>query len=284
MKLAYLVTAYKQPALFKRVFEAIYDPDNHYLVHVDKKSPDAVHRTIRDFLAQYPNARVMESSNWVYGGYSAVEIQLRAIRELLPLDWNFFLNLTGQDYPLKTQAQMKAFLAEHPGRNFLHVMDQRRDWPGSWFRMKWHWVELRGPVPLPPRKRMIPLPVVRRFLAGVTPYAGSTWFIISREFCEYLCTEQKIGRYEAFYRHTYIPEEHFFQTVIMHSPFRETVIKDNKRLIMWPDGRIHTFKSDDYNTLVASDAFFARKFDESVDREILDRLEQRLKPGVVAQR
>jgi len=281
MKLAYLITAYKQPALFKRVFEAIYDPENHYLVHIDKKSPAEVHGEIGSFLADYPNARLMESSNWVYGGYSAVEIQLRGMNELLALDWDYFINLTGQDFPLKTQAEIKAFLADHPGRNFIQVRDQRREWPQSCFRIKWRFVELRGRVPLPPRKRVIPIPIPTRFMEGITPYAGSTWFILSREFCQYVSRDESIEKYKSFYRHTYIPEEGFFQTIIMHSSFRETVVSDNKRLIMWPGGRIHTFNAGDYSSLVESDAFFARKFDESINHEMLNRLTERLRTGTV---
>jgi hypothetical protein len=258
------------------MFRAIHDPDNHYLIHIDKKAPEAFHKDVGNFLVGYPNAKLMRSRNWVYGGYSAVQIQLEAMEELFPSEWDFFVNLTGQDFPLKTQADMKEFLRGHAGKNFLHIMDQRRDWARSLFRIKWHYVELRGKVPLPARRRVLPLPFRRRFIKGAIPYGGSTWFIMSRPFCEYVCRNREVEKYKTFYKHTFIPEEGFFQTVIMHSPFKDTLVPDNKRLICWPNGRIQVFRSQDYSTLTTSDAFFARKFDETVDSEIVDRMAARL--------
>lgn len=83
-------------------------------------------------------------------------------------------------------------------------------------------------------------------------------------------------RYERFFRHSFIPDESFFQTVIMNSDFRGTVVNDYLRTInMQPKG-VQIFRERDYDFLVNSGGLFARKFDEAVDPVFLDRLEQRL--------
>jgi hypothetical protein len=75
---------------------------------------------------------------------------------------------------------------------------------------------------------------------------------------------------QEFWRWTCCPEENFFQTLIMNSRFRDWVIADNKREIVWPGPK--TFTMADYAYLKASPKFFARKFDMDVDRSILARL------------
>jgi hypothetical protein len=287
MRIAYLITAYKYPHLFKRMFKAIYDRQNLYLVHIDLKSERSFHEEIGHFLSGFPNARMMKSYDWIYGGYSAIQIQLKAMQELLNEDWDFFINLTGQDFPLKTQAFMRDYLKRERLHNFMQIRDMDTVWKQSRFRTRWYFVELQtGSVPLLRRKRVWPLPIPRSYPTGYRRYGGLTWFILNREFCEYLCFDTTHNELKEFLKHTYIPEEEFFHTVIMRSPFKDTVVNDNKRLLMWKGHRIlgfyysrlRTLTMEDVDALIASEAFFARKFDEAVDSQIIDVLESRLIP------
>ena len=66
--------------------------------------------------------------------------------------------------------------------------------------------------------------------------------------------------------------------------FAGTVDGDNRRLIKWVSnsGNPRVLTSADLPELLSSPAFFARKFDETVDAEVLDRLEARLREAVAA--
>jgi hypothetical protein len=44
-------------------------------------------------------------------------------------EWSHFINLSGQDFPLKPQKQIIAFLNANLDREFIKVMDQHRDRP-----------------------------------------------------------------------------------------------------------------------------------------------------------
>lgn len=267
------------------MFRAIYDPENIYLVHIDLKSDTSFHDEIGQFISTLPNARVMKSYDWIYGGYSAIEIQLKAMEELFNEKWDFFVNLTGQDFPLKSQAFIRDYLEQNRQHNFIQVRDMELVWKQSRFRRRWYFIELRtGSIPLLRRKRVWPIPIPRSYPKGYTRYGGLTWFILNRGFCEYLCFDRTHDSLKKFLRHTYIPEEEFFQTIIMRSPFKDTVINDNKRLLMWKGKRIlglyysrlHTLTMEDIEPLIKSEAFFARKFDETVDSQIIDFVESRL--------
>jgi len=126
--------------------------------------------------------------------------------------------------------------------------------------------------------------------------------ILSRECCEFISRSSEVERIKSFYRHTLIPDEGFFPTVLMNTNYSGSLVNDDKRAIVWiPDegirlrpraltandteslmasGRIKlrpkTFTANDTEFLLASGALFARKFDMTVDSTILDILESRL--------
>ncbi len=118
-------------------------------------------------------------------------------------------------------------------------------------------------------------------MAGVTPYIGNQWMILSRKFCEFLTYNPEVEPFKAFYRHTLIADEGFFQTVIMNTSYVPNIVNDDKRAIDWiPMGTIklrpRDFTIDDANFLTNSSHLFARKFDETLDADILSVLEAKV--------
>jgi hypothetical protein len=276
-KLAYLIAIHQYPDLFRRLFTQIHDPRDYYLVHVDRKSRPALHQAVAEFLHPYPNAEQVESQRVVWGGWSQVELYLRAIRRLLETadDWTHFINLSGQDFPLQSPGRIRTFLGQTPDRNYIQVCQPELEFPPALNRVRHYWIKIPGlPVRRPVR---IPL-IKRRFLKGVRPWHGSNWFILSRPFCQWLTTSPEVKRFERFYRHVVCPDEGFVQTVIMHSPFRDTVVSDNQRAIVWTgQSSPKTFTHADLGFLLTSGKLFARKFDPAVDQQILDDLEAHLR-------
>lgn len=280
-KIAYLLLVHRFPDQFKRLFRAIYDPQNIYLIHVDMNAGAALRSEIDEFLAPYENAAMLESKRALWGGYSLVDAELRGIERLLKMsaDWEFFINLSGQDFPLATQKQIRGFLGANRGKEFIRVLDQAELRPDTMGRVLKHVVELKD--------RIVDSLVTRLFLDGATPYIGNQWKMVSRQFCEFVCFDPAVERYKAFYRNTFIADEGFFQTVMMNTDAHGEIVNDDKRLIDWvPDGDIklrpRTFRTADADTLTKSEALFARKFDAGEDAQILDILEAHLRSSEVA--
>lgn len=279
--IAYLVLVHRYPEQFKRLFKAIHDPANHYLVHIDKNAGAGLEDDLRAFLADYPNAAVLEGQRALWGGYSLVDAELRGMARLLEMNarWDYFINLSGQDFPLATQARIRTFLGDNRGREFIRVLDQAKSRPETMGRVLQHVVERSG--------RIIDSLVTRLFLKDVTPYIGNQWKIVSRTFCRFVCHDPSVDRYKAFYRNTFIADEGFFQTVMMNTAAHGEIVNDDKRMIDWiPDGDIklrpRTFTRADADRLTSSSDFFARKFDAEVDAEIFDILEAHLRTQDVA--
>ena len=274
--IAYLVLVHRYPAQFKRMFKSIYDPANHYLIHVDKNSGPDLEADIRRFLRGFPNSAILKGHGALWGGYSLVDAELRGMAQLLEMgaDWEFFINLSGQDYPLKSQGEIAAFLERNRGKEFIKVLDQRKTRPETMQRVSRYVIEFE--------KRIVRTPFPRSFMSGVSPYIGNQWMIVSRRFCEFVCHDPQAKRYKAFYRNTFIADEGFFQTVIMNTAGHGEIVSDDLRMIDWvPDGDIklrpRTFTAEDAAELMASPCLFARKFDATVDDEILDMIDDRLR-------
>lgn len=277
--IAYLILVHRFPEQFKRMFRAIHDPQNHYLIHVDKKSGSALATDIAAFLADYPNAAILEAQNTSWGGYSLVDAEIRGMAQLLKMgaDWTHFINLSGQDFPLNSQAEIADFLRRNPGREFIRILDQQAIRPDTMHRVNHIALEWFG--------RIFRTRIARKFLKDVTPYIGTQWMIVSREFCEFVCHAPEALRYKRFYRRSFIADEGFFQTIMMNAAPHGEIVPNDLRMIDWiPDGEIklrpRTFELDDAAALLASDDLFARKFDMNEHPRILDILEAHITASV----
>ena len=114
--IGYFILLHRFPEQFKRMFHAIYAPGNSYVVHVDKGSGSEFAADIAAFLKPFQGVEIIESKNALWGGYSLVDAELRGMKQLLKMNrsWTHYINLSGQDFPLKSQAYIRAFLRANP--------------------------------------------------------------------------------------------------------------------------------------------------------------------------
>jgi hypothetical protein len=72
-------------------------------------------------------------------------------------------------------------------------------------------------------------------------------------------------------------DEMFYQSIVMSSPLKDSVVNDNLFCIDWknPNPNVpRTFISSDFERLISSGKLFARKFDITRDSAILDQLDR----------
>lgn len=273
--IAYFILVHRYPEQFKRMFRAIYLPGNSYVVHVDKSSGTALEAEVRAFLAPYQGVDMIASRKALWGGYSLVDAELRGMARLLEMSpgWTHFINLSGQDFPLKSQAHVRDYLAANPGRQFIRFADQAQVRPDTMDRVGNYAIEAMG--------RMFRTRIGRPYLPGARPYIGTQWKAVTRAFCDFVCHDPSAERFKAFYKKTFIPDEGFFQSVMLNTRGHGEVVNDDLRTIDWvPDGhgelRPHVFTTADAPRLKFSPDLFARKFDAGEDADILEILEANL--------
>lgn len=272
ISIAYLILVHRLPEQFKILFKSIYDSNNYYLIHIDKKSDISLHQDIQEFIKDYTNTYILESESIVWWGYSMVWVELNGMKKLLEVwaDWSFFINLSGQDFPLKSQKSICEFLTQNINNSFLKIANQWEERPDTMNRIE-NYFEDNG------RNIKEIIGKKRPFLQQVVPYIGWQWMILNRKCCEFICNSDESKKFEDFYVNTLIADESFFQTLLMNSSFWWNLINDHKRAIIWIADwdiklRPKTFTKRDIKFLLSKDNLFARKFDNNVDFDIINTI------------
>jgi hypothetical protein len=273
--LAYIVSAYKNLDQLARLAERLNTESSSVYIHVDKKADDAEYGRLVRTLAGRPAVHLLERHVCHWGGFGHVRATLKGIDALLASgsDFHHVVLLTGQDYPIKPLAEIERFFAEHRDSSFMaYNALPSESWSprGGLDRIEYrHW-RWRGPH--------VRLPWKRRFPAGAAPYGGGAYWNLSRACVEHVARFVE-SRPEVvdFFRHVDIPDEVFFQTVLMNSELAGSVVNDNLRYIDWTRGATPALlEARDLPALRASPKLFARKFDVFHDGKILDLVDTEL--------
>jgi hypothetical protein len=269
-QVAYGIMVHESIEAVARLFAAISDPHNLYLFHVDSKADPALHSAIQEIAEANSNVRLIGSQSVTWGGFSQVEVELRLMGCALEFgDWTHFVNLSGRDFPLRSQDSIRAELAKHIGTSFIGGATFRENWPAEdqMWRITSYFVEDEAGIrSLFPREWPFP---------EIILYGGPSWFVLAREFCSYVRESPDALRILDFYRNCALPDESVFQTIIWNSPFAPRTVSDCRRFTKWVLGEAHprTLTSADLDEMLASGDFFARKFDAGVDAAVLGLLE-----------
>lgn len=103
VRLAFLMTVYADAPFVERLFSRIYGADHYYLLHVDPSgaSADFV-KSMRELAARYTNVFLSNDIPVVYGASTATILLTRTMAWFLKYasGWDYFVPLTGSDYPL----------------------------------------------------------------------------------------------------------------------------------------------------------------------------------------
>ncbi len=256
--------------------DRIYHPDDAYYVDVFNNN----------LVPQWREALNLPTSNFTtvfkyadgWGSFKLVQATLDAMRHFRETDYDYFINLSGQCYPLRPVEEIKQRLVAARGKALMeHEPFPRPRWSderGGFRRVDHFWFKPFRTL------NMWSLPRLGRVPLGMQPYGGSQWFCLPKKHVErildILDEHPEVVR---FYQHSFIPDEMFFQTILMNSELRDEVINDNKRFTDWSKKCVPTpaiLLSEDLTRLERSGMFFARKFDPDIDPRILDLLDLKL--------
>jgi len=302
MKIAYLILAHHQSAHLRRLISALDYADGHFFVHVDLKSDFS-----RFAGLEKSNVTVLQKRINVYrAGFSQITAMLSLVEAALQLHaFDYYIFLSGVDYPIKDNRYIHEFLMQHRGVNFINFYPLTGDAAGIHHLTKYHLVDLVAGLPGPLALLMrLMLRVVnlilpdRKIMSGMVPFRGSTSWCLQHDTVVYLRRFLCSGEGRAllmFFRYGWSPDEMLFPTVVLNSPFAEQCryyerdIKNAKEILRtenkaylhyidWSAGRENptVLNMTDFEALQKSERLFARKFDEEKSRELLDRIDEML--------
>lgn len=214
---------------------------------------------------------------------------LSTMQELLKTNWkwDFVLNLSESDYPVKTVSKLTDFLSSNKHKNFVksHGREvqrfiQKQGLDKTFVECDNH-MWRTGDRTLP---------------WGIQIDGGSDWVALSRKFVEYVATDAPddlVSGLLVVFKQTLLPAESFFHTVIRNSKFCNTYIDNNlhvtnwkrklgckcqyKHVVDWCGCSPNDFKPEDWSRIQNTETrqlFFARKFEPIVNQAVILQVEQ----------
>ncbi|TGZ66447.1 hypothetical protein CRM22_005332 [Opisthorchis felineus] len=282
--IAFSMLVYRDFDRALRLLRSIHRPHNCYCIHVDRKTRekyrDVFEKQVRKlygpevFLVPFENTTVV-----TWGRLSVLESDLLCSRMLLERcpSWLYWINLTGHEFPLRTNWELVTALKLLNGSNAIEATLKSR--------------------------YSTRLPASHDLPFQFTWYTGSVHIVARREFVEYIHNNPKAINLLNVLRHheltrnvRTITDETFFST-LNHNPdtfhvpgaflgeHEPNVIKSVARYKVWAwqhktcgtgywVRRICMLGLKDLPSLESAPEFFANKFIVSVEPEAYDKLEQ----------
>lgn len=308
MKVCYLIQTHKNPDQIYRLVRTIgqLSPDSQIIISHDvsgcKIGVPALEKIFGTKVLLTEIKR---------GGFSLVQGYLDAIEWLLNsgIEFDWLIDLTGQDYPTQPLAKIEKFFAETSYDGFLEyfpVFSPESHWKTreGYTRYFYKYRQIIGNLPewqkpilnsvkiinyLQPFFRinfsyglMLGVPTKPPFTQNFACYGGSLYCSLSRKCVRYLYDfYQSQPEIVNYYRTVSNPDESFIQTVLVNSGLFK-LSADNKRYFDFSrtqNGHPRILTIDDYPSLVRDSIHFARKFDLTKDSKILDMLDRRITRG-----
>jgi len=230
MKIAYLITAYNNPKHLNRLVRALDDINIDFYIHIDKKSKTTFN------LPSLPNLFILKNRIKIYwGGYSIVDAELRLIKTAAnKYHYDYFILLSGTDYPVKSNKYIKNFLQKNYDKEFINLCKMPYN-NKSLDRINYYYIStykknlsfnnfIKRIINLSIRKLKIKRKFPKKYDHYIL-YAGSQWWAFSSKAISYILNFiDNNPEFVNFYKHTLIPDELFFHTIIGNSPLKTNVI------------------------------------------------------------
>ena len=206
MRLAYLIIAHQQPEQLAQMLYCIQHPDNVYLVMPDSKGLTGSEPALQAVVRRHPNVFIAPARDMRWASWSLMQARLDGIRELLarPEPWEVLINLSGQDFPLKSQEEIRAFFAANEGRNFLDIVEPEKVWNDPYARIQ----RIRLEPPFMKSGWNVPkLRIDRwsRHLGQARYVGGRPYMALTRSFCQHFIESSHLPRWVKTLRHGYRP-------------------------------------------------------------------------------
>ena len=112
----------------KRLIKRLYDGKNYIFLHVDARN-DYLYREMKDVESKFPDLIHVTDRrrNIVWGGTSMLRMLLDCYEILLnkkEWKWDFVINLSESDYPLRKTKDFISFLSKNRHKNFLQSVHE----------------------------------------------------------------------------------------------------------------------------------------------------------------
>lgn len=303
MKIAYLISVYKDPQQLERMLKALHGKETYFFIHIDAKVNEKmfknnIHSDLLPYLTFTVNRYYIQ-----WGGFNQVLYQKELLSACLQsgIQFNRIFILTGQDYPLWSNEQISCELKKNPLKEYIIGLNISGITNPSKIPTKitlYHFFRDMENIPYRLKKLFSGTArILMRFLPfRKKPYImvenerwdifqSSSYMCITSELAQYILRELTLNkRVMSYFRFSFVPEEMVIPTIIFNSPYKNHCmiyekgtydgLKSLSSITYFNYGKeIQTFCLKDYEELKGSNKMFARKFASGISDTLMDKLD-----------
>ena len=267
IRLGVVMLCHNELAIAARMARVWADNGAPVSVHVDAKTPRPEIAQMRADLGDLPQVVFSRRHVCEWGTFSLVRATQDAAALLLDRfpDLTHVILVSGACLPLRPVADLRAFLARYPQRDFIEsVTAEDVGWTVGGLNEERF--TLYFPFSLRRQRKLFDryvelqrkLGVRRRVPAGLVPHLGSQWWCLTRATLSAILDDPKRAEFDRYFRRVWIPDESYFQTLARrHS---RQVESRSLTLSKFDDqGKPYIFYDDHQRILQESGCFLARK-------------------------
>ncbi|XP_039755431.1 xylosyltransferase oxt [Pararge aegeria] len=271
-----------------RLINSLYRTNHYFYIHVDQRQ-DYLHRKLSLLEKQFTNIKLANKRySTIWGGASLLKMLLDSMKDLIRLGWkwDYVINLSESDFPIKSLEELEKFLSGNKGYNFVksHGREVQRfikkqGLDKTFIECETHMWRVGE----------------RKLPQGIVIDGGSDWIALSPDFVSYVIEnhDKLLAGLDVIFKHTLLPAESFFHTALRNSQFCNTYVDNNlhvtnwkrklgckcqyKHVVDWCGCSPNDFRTEDWPRIQNTQnrqLFFARKFEPIINQEIITRVEQ----------
>lgn len=310
MEKNYIILAHTNPEQLNRLVNKLNDGSSWFFIHVDLKS-DFKHF---EFLNTIPQVRLInERINCMWGDYSTITATLMLIENVLrERKSGITILISGQDYPLKSNADIDRYFSKAVDCNFISVGPVEEIWKEPIYRTKYYKFNLSGnkrdfayfislwKMSVADYKRLLYLILTGKFKFSYffklfnerktklfkKLYGGYQWWALNFDTLlkMKMFIDVNFAELEQYYEYSLLPDEMYFQTILMHLKNSDPSIQIEPNILYqrWEGKEKFSpvvFTTENIEELItaAPNKLIARKFDTNTDAIVLDLIDKHIK-------
>lgn len=284
MNKAFIILAHENPGSVISLAETLLRDGSHVVLHYDKSAPA---RDVLEFSGLLSSSQgrftLANRVDVRWGEWSIVRATLNSIERLSAAGASFdYVTLISGSCSISKPLQLLdtfleknrglEFIESHDSENYRWVADGNQLERWEFFKC-FNWKESPRLFNLCNRLQA-GLGIRRKHPLEASPRIGSQWWTLTWATLMAVLELSRHRAVERYYRRTWIPDEHFFQTLVHHVVADKSCVSNYNLMQYGFDdwGNPRYFYDDNYCELVASNRFFARKLSPQAGK-LRDRLE-----------
>lgn len=266
IRLGVVMLCHNEPAIVARMARE-WAAEAAVVIHADARMPNVDLAQMRDALGDLPRLRFSRRHACEWGTFSLVRATQDAATLLLEEfpDVTHVVVVSGSCLPLRPVADLCAFLACHPRRDFIEsVTAEDVGWTVGGLNEERF--TLRFPFAYRRRRKLFDRYVnlqrrvgfQRRIPQGLVPHLGSQWWCLTRGTLSAILTDPRRAEFDRYFKRVWIPDESYFQTLARRHSMQ--IESRSLTLSKFDDqGKPYIFYDDHLGILRDSRSFIARK-------------------------